>query len=126
MGVPHIIQDTNVIVAAMRSKQGASFRLLSLVGTQRFEIHDSVPLVLEYEEILEKQRSEFGLLRTHVAQLIDSLCSVAQHHEIFFLWRPTLADPNDEMILELAVAGRCDYIVTHNIRDFKGVEKFGI
>lgn len=51
---------------------------------------------------------------------------MAQHHQIYFLWRPTLSDPNDELILELAVSAQCEYIVTHNIRDFKGVEQFGV
>ncbi len=51
---------------------------------------------------------------------------MAQHHKIYFLWRPSLPDANDELILELAVSAKCEYIVTHNIKDFKGAEKFGI
>jgi len=109
MKKPDIVLDTNVIIAALRSKRGASNKLLSLVGTHRFEIHDSVALILE-----------------DVADFIDALCSVAHHHKIYFQWRPSLSDVNDELILELAVTARCEYIVTHNVSDFKGIDKFGI
>ncbi len=126
MGVPDIVIDTNVVIAALRSKRGASYKLLSQVGTQKFEIHDSVPLILEYEDVIQRYRTELGLSQDDVSDLIDALCSLAHHHDIYFLWRPSLSDPNDEMILELAVSAQCKYIVTHNINDFKGIEKFGI
>lgn len=126
MKIPDIVLDTNVIVAALRSKRGASNKLLSLVGTDKFEIHDSVALILEYEDVLQNHRTELGLSQDDVTDFIDSLCSVAHHHEIYFLWRPTLSDINDELILELAVTARCEYIVTYNVSDFKGVDKFGI
>lgn len=126
MKTPDIVLDTNVIVAALRSKRGASNKLLSLVGTDKFEIHDSVALILEYEDVLQNHRTELGLSQDDVTDFIDSLCSVAHHHEIYFLWRPTLSDINDELILELAVTARCEYIVTYNVSDFKGVDKFGV
>jgi putative PIN family toxin of toxin-antitoxin system len=126
VSVPDIIIDTNVLIAALRSKKGASFKLLSLVGTKRFKTHDSVALVLEYEDVVQRHRAELGLSQDDVSELIDSLCALAKHHEIYFLWRPSLPDANDELILELAVSAQCDYIVTHNLSDFKGVEKFGI
>lgn len=118
--------DTNVIIAGLRSNRGASYRLLSLIGTGKFQIHDSVPLILEYEEVLQDQKAKLGLTRKSVDNLIDYLCAQANHHKIFFLWRPTLPDPYDELILELAVAGRCEFIVTHNLKDFSGSEQFGI
>ena len=126
MGVPNIVNDTNVVIAALRSKRGASSKLLSLVGTQKFEIHDSVPFILEYEDVIQHQRDEVGLSLAEVTALIDSLCALAHHHEIYFLWRPSLPDANDELVLELAVSAHCAYIVTHNLADFKGVEKFGL
>ena len=126
MSGPNIVIDTNVVIAALRSKRGASSKLLSLAGTHRFETHDSVPLVLEYEDVLQRQRGEIGLSQKDVSALIDSLCALAHHHEIYFLWRPSLPDANDELILELAVSAHCEYIVTHNLSDFKGIEKFGI
>jgi len=126
MSVPHIIIDTNVLIAALRSNKGASFKLLSLVGTQKFEVHVSVALVLEYEDVLQRHRAEIGFSQDELSLFIDSLCSMAHHHKIYFLWRPLLSDANDELILELAVAARCAYIVTHNVNDFKGSEKFGV
>jgi len=126
MSVPQIVIDTNVIIAALRSKKGASFKLLSLVGTNKFEIHDSVALVLEYEDVIQRHRAEAGLSQDDVAIFIDSLCSISWHTKIYFLWRPSLPDANDELILELAVSAKCEYIVTHNIKDFKGTEKFGV
>lgn len=100
--------------------------MLSLIGTGKFEIHDSVPLVLEYEAVIQDQRAKLGLTRKNVEDLIDYLCAQANHHEIYFLWRPTLPDPYDELVLELAVAARCEFVVTHNLRDFSGSEQFGI
>jgi len=126
MKTPDIVLDTNVIVAALRSNRGASNKLLSLVGTQKFEIHDSVALILEYEDVLQRQRTELGLSQDDVADFIDSLCSMAQHHKIYFLWRPTLSDVGDELVLELAVTAGCEYIVTHNVSDFKNIGNFGI
>lgn len=126
MSIPNIVIDTNVVIAALRSKKGASFKLLSLVGTKRFKTHDSVALVLEYEDVIQRYRVELGLSQDDVSDLDDSLCALAKHHKIYFLWRPSLPDANDELILELAVSAQCDYIVTHNLSDFKGVEKFGV
>jgi len=126
VSTPQIVIDTNVIIAALRSKRGASSKLLSLFGTDLFDIHDSVPLVLEYEDVIQRQRASLGLSNRDVSDFINSLCALAQHHEIYFLWRPFLSDANDELILELAVSAQCDYIVTHNLSDFKGIEKFGV
>ena len=126
MKTPDIVLDTNVIIAALRSKQGASNKLLSMVGTHKFEIHDSVALILEYEDVIQRQREELGLSQDDVSDFIDSLCSMAHHHQIYFLWRPTLSDVGDELVLELAVTAECEYIVTHNVSDFKNIGKFGI
>jgi len=126
MKVPDVVLDTNVIIAALRSKRGASNKLLTLVGTHKFEIHDSVALILEYEDVLQRYRDELGLSPEDVSDFIDSLCAMAHHHKIYFLWRPTLSDVDDELVLELAVTAGCEYIVTHNISDFKNIDRFGI
>ena len=126
MSTPQIVIDTKVIIAALRSKRGASSKLLLLLGTGRFDIHNSVPLVLEYEYVIQRQRAHLGLSNQDVSDFINSLCALAQHHEIYSLWRPFLSDANDELILELAVSAQCDYIVTHNLSDFKGIEEFGV
>ena len=121
-----VVLDTNVLVAAVRSRRGAAFALLSRVGTQEFDIALSVPLVLEYEEALLRQLGETALRRSDVEVIIDYLCAVGKHQEIYFLWRPFLQDPEDDMVLELAVAAECEAIVTFNKRDFGGAEMFGI
>jgi putative PIN family toxin of toxin-antitoxin system len=126
MPTPNIILDTNVIFAAQRSQRGASAKLMSLIGANLFEIHLSVPLVLEYEDVLRRQSSGLELTQQDVTDLIDALCALAHHHEIYFLWRPQLRDPKDELILEVAVAAQCSHIVTYNQADFAGIEQFGI
>ena len=121
-----VVLDTNVVVAAMRSKRGASFAVFELVESGQVEICLSPPLVLEYEATLMKHLRHTNLTRSKLDTLLNSLCSLAHLHEIFFLWRPHLRDPLDELVLESAVAGRCRAIITHNVKHFVGAEKFGI
>lgn len=85
MPVPQIVIDTNVIVAGLRSRNGSAFRVLGLVGSERFSIHLSVPLVLEYEEILLRELSNLTINASDVQDFIDFHCAVATHHQIFFL-----------------------------------------
>lgn len=120
-----MVLDTNILVAAMRSKRGASFRVLSGIGRDRFEFVVSVPLVLEYEQALMAARPP-GVTPADVQALLDYLCSEAQLQEVFYLWRPHLSDPKDDLVLEAAVAGACEAIVTHNQRHFEGARDFGI
>ena len=121
-----VILDTNVFVAALRSRQGASFRVLSLVGTGRFEVIVTVPLVLEYEDAMKRTAAELGLETSVVDDILDYVCSVAEHRNVYFLWRPLLRDPGDDFVLEAAVAGACSGIVTFNVADFAGSEAFGV
>ena len=121
-----IVIDTNVLLAALRSKRGASHRLLSLVGTGRFDIALSVPLVLEYEDVTLRYIVGLGLSNQDVDDILDYLCAVAIHQPIYYLWRPLLPDPKDDMLLEVAVAAACQIIVTFNGKDFVGSEAFGI
>jgi putative PIN family toxin of toxin-antitoxin system len=126
MSTPSAVIDTNIFISAQRSKRGASSKLVALIGTERFDIHISVPLVLEYEEVLLRQRRDLNLTREDVGDLIDAICALATWHDIHFLWRPYLRDPRDHLVLEVAVAAGCEYIVSYNKRDFRGVEKFGV
>ena len=126
MAGPLVLLDTNVVVTGLRSRNGAAFRVLSLVGAGRFDICLSVPVVLEYEAILSDQSEHLHLTTTDVGDLLDYFCSVAKQQDIHYLWRPYLKDPKDDLILEAAVAGRCEAIITYNRRDFRGSEKFGV
>jgi putative PIN family toxin of toxin-antitoxin system len=119
-----IVIDTNVLVAALRSRRGASFKLLRLIGRGHFTICISIPLVLEYEDVLA--RNTIGIPTDAAQDILDYLCQVSLHQEVFFLWRPFLKDPKDDLVLELAVASQSEYIVTYNIKDFRTIEQFGI
>lgn len=116
--------DTNVIVTGLRSSKGASYKFLEFVGTNKFDICISVPLILEYEDVLK--RYIHHLTDEDVDKVINYICKVGSRRKIHFLWRPFLKDPKDDMVLELAVESQSRYIVTFNIKDFKGAEKFGI
>jgi putative PIN family toxin of toxin-antitoxin system len=126
VAAPRVVLDTNVLVAGLRSRQGASFRLLDEVGRGKFEIALSVPLVLEYEDALLRHASVTGLSRREVDVVLEYFCSVAHLQTIFFLWRPLLPDPKDDLVLELAVAAGCRNLVTYNVRDFRGGESLGV
>jgi len=123
---PRVVLDTNVLVAGLRSRQGASYRLLTEVGRGKFEIALSVPLVFEYEDALLRHAAVTGLSRRDVDAVLDYFCSVAHLQTIFFLWRPLLPDPKDDLVLELAVAAGCRTVVTYNVRDFRGSESLGV
>jgi putative PIN family toxin of toxin-antitoxin system len=122
----HIVIDTNVVYAALRSRRGASYRLLMLLGSEAFEVYISVPLVLEYEDVIKRSLGDLTLTEQDVDYILDYICAVGQHQRLFYLWRPYLKDAQDDMILELAVAAGCDTIITYNERDLKGAEQFGI
>ena len=120
-----IVIDTNILVAALRSKRGTAFRLLQELQKGRFEFALSVPLFFEYEDVL-KRPAMVPLPMAAIDQLLRYLASNAHTQSIFFLWRPFLKDAKDDMVLELAVAARCSAIVTFNGKDFVGVEQFGL
>jgi len=120
-----IVIDTNVLVAALRSRRGASFTLVSVLPSDKFSIAISVPLVFEYEDALKRLESA-AITEQDIGDFIDFLCEIGHHQEIFFLWRPFLPDPSDDHVLEVAVAAGCDTIVTYNKRDFRGIEHFGM
>lgn len=124
--VYQVVLDTNVLVAALRSRRGASHRLLRLVGDPSWRINLSVPLLLEYEDVLKRPDMGHLLSPEQVDDVLDFLCASASLREIFYLWRPMLSDPKDDFVLELAVESGCEYIVTFNMKDFAGAENFGV
>jgi putative PIN family toxin of toxin-antitoxin system len=121
-----IVLDTNVLVSALRSRRGASYKLLSLVGDRLFDVVISVPLVVEYEAAAKRHSRQLGLTHSDIDDIIDYLCQVGLRRDIFFLWRPILRDPKDDLVLEVAVESESDYLVTHNLKDFAGADRFGI
>lgn len=122
-----VVFDTSVLVAAARSRRGASFALVSAIPSPAFEICLSIGLYAEWQDVLTRQEHlPPGQTSDNAKDFLRYLASQAWLQDIFFLWRPFLPDPNDDMILELAFAAKCPYIVTHNIRDFRGGEQLGI
>ncbi|MDQ3132042.1 MAG: putative toxin-antitoxin system toxin component, PIN family [Acidobacteriota bacterium] len=126
MKIWQIIIDTNVLVAALRSRLGASFKLLSLLRGEKFTFHLSVALVCEYEDVLKRENIGVNLSIDEIDKLLDVLCLLGEKHQIWYLWRPLLEDAKDEFIAELAINARVEAIVTHNVRHFKNMRKFGI
>lgn len=123
---PRVVLDTNVLGAALRSDAGASYRVVQLIGTGRFDVCVSVPLVCEYEAVLKRGGLHKRYGRGDIDALIDFVVSVAHQQRVFYLWRPFLRDPKDDMVLELAVAARSPYIVTFNTEGFGPATQFGI
>ena len=122
---PLIVIDTNVLVSALRSRAGASHALLAQLGQGRYRHVVTVPLVMEYEDVLLRP----GLVRVDAAvvgDILDYLCATAIRQPVHFLWRPRLPDVKDDMVLEAAVNGQCSAIVTWNVRDFAPAAEFGI
>ena len=121
-----VVLDTNVVFSALYSDAGASYQLL--MGLQRKLIVPclSVALVLEYEQALLDHLDQFEQTEDEIRDILDYLCTVSVRQTVFYLWRPFLRDPKDDMVLELAVASGARLVVTHNIKHFAGIERFGI
>lgn len=120
--------DTDVLVAAVRSRLGASRAWLRAILNGEADLLLSVPLALQSEAVLlrPEQLAASGVRTEQMAILLDALCSVCIPVEISYLWRPVLRDADDEMVLEVAVNGRADRLLTFNTRDFVGAERLGV
>ena len=121
-----VVLDTNVLVAASRSRLGASFALMQALRAGRFTALASVPLLLEYEAVLcrPEQLAASGRNTVQTAAFLDALCLCVEPVHLHFLWRPQLRDAADEMVLETALNGAADALVTLNIGDFAPAAKF--
>lgn len=119
-----LVLDTNILVAALRSRNGASFELLRRVLTGDARIGVSVALALEYEEVLKRSTMREASWATWIEleEVLDGLLSVAVlAAPIHMTFRPLLSDPDDEMVLDCALKCGARAIVTLNTRDFQPV-----
>lgn len=122
-----IVLDTSVLVAASRSRSGASYQLVSMLPTPRFEIALTVALYTEWQAVLT--RSEHrppGVSVDTSLAFLRYLASVAHLQDVHFLWRPFLRDPDDDMVVECAMSSGSEFIVTHNMKDFRRVEELQV
>ena len=124
-----VLLDTNILVAGLVSSKGASFALLQVVAAAKLEIAASTPLWLEYEAVLKREeiRALHGFSMAQIDSFLTALAVWVRPVILHYLWRPQLRDPGDEMVLEAAVNGRVDAVVTHNTRDFaSAAPRFGV
>jgi putative PIN family toxin of toxin-antitoxin system len=126
MAALRIILDTNVLYAGLYSARGASYRVLRAIEAGGIRMALSTALLFEYEDVLRRDRDTLKLSERGIDALLDALCQISEHQKVYFLWRPCLADPKDDHILELAVASGADRIVTHNIRHFEQAASLGV
>jgi putative PIN family toxin of toxin-antitoxin system len=124
-----VVIDTSVVVAALRSRLGAGNAVLRLVANRRLVPLATPPLFLEYEDVLKRpeHRLVHGLTTDDIDEFLAELAALIEPVEVHFQWRPQSSDPNDEMVLETAINGGADVLVTYNIADFAVAwERFGI
>ncbi len=124
-----IVCDTNIWLSALTSKQGASYRLIRWLFEQDQCFHCiSTPFILELEDVILRPQNRQRMPQFNEQQLcrfIDDICHISHQQPIFFLWRPLIKDPKDDMVLELAVNAQVDYLITFNTQDFSNiVDKF--
>ena len=120
-----IVIDTNVLVSALKFRRGWSFDLLTRLGGGQFQHVITVPLVIEYEDVLHR-KGMVPISKSAVDDVLDYVCASGLRQKVHFLWRPKLTDVRDDMVLEAAFNGQCDAIVTWNIRDFSAAAAIGI
>ncbi len=115
-----------MLFAGLYSSSGASYKILQMLNEKCLKIVISTPLLFEYEDVLKRKQSLLGLQDNEIDTILDVLCASGEFQPVYFLWRPYLSDPKDDMVLELAVAAKVPTIVSHNLNDFTGVDKFGV
>ena len=118
--------DTCILFSALRSSSGASYRIIRFLPERKFQPVVSTPVFFEYEEVLLRPGQFPHLNAEEINDFLDYFASVCEPVRINFLWRPTLPDPDDDLVLELAVSAQADAIVTYNLKDFAGTERFGV
>lgn len=121
-----IVIDTNVLLSGLRSTRGASYKLLTILNSERWQLNISTTLVFEYEEILKREKDQLNLTFEEIDDVIDGICSIANLCDIFYLWRPVAPDPDDDFLIDLAVEAGADFIITYNKKDLQAASIFGI
>jgi predicted nucleic acid-binding protein len=124
-----LVLDTDVVVAAFRSPSGASAALIGLALDGAATLLISVPLALEYEAVMKRDEhlAATGMTIAQADLRVRSLIALCEPVYRAYRWRPQLADPADEMVLEAAVNGGADILVSFNRRHFgMAPEAFGI
>lgn len=123
-----IVLDTGVIVAAMRSPKGASAEILRRIRADDLVAVVGVGLALEYESVCKRSehRAASALSAEEVEIFLDAVIAMMEPIRNHFLWRPQLNDPGDELVLETAINGRAQLLVTFNEKDFAPARRFGI
>jgi len=122
----YAVLDTSVLVAGLRSNRGSSFQVLRAIRAGDIRIAVSVALVLEYESVVLWPGLIPHFTADELRRIVDGLCRLADHQQVFFAWRPFLPDPDDDLVLELAVAASAALVITHNTGDFRGSESMGV
>lgn len=116
-----IVLDTNVLYQGLRDQGGASSYILQLLRHSRVEVAVSVPVFLEYREVLSRP-SALRDLRLSIHE-IEAVCNfiayIAKPTPVRFLMRPHLRDENDNMFVDLAFASNSEFLITNNVRDFR-------
>lgn len=124
-----LVLDTVILVAAFRSDRGASRQLLLAVLDGAVRPLVSVPLMIEYEAVLTRPEhlAAAAVTAQDVGVVLDTLAELIEPVRLEFLWRPLLPDVDDDMVMETAVNGRADAIVTFNRKDFESASgRFGV
>jgi putative PIN family toxin of toxin-antitoxin system len=124
--VLQVVIDTNVLVAAIRSRQGASFHLLKTLEDGIWQPNISTALILEYEEVLRRESAQIGLPFDVAERIIDRFCAVGRQNQIYFRWRTHLPDLDDDFLLELAIRCNATFLITYNLHDLAPAAEFGI
>jgi putative PIN family toxin of toxin-antitoxin system len=124
-----VVLDTNILVAGLRSSNGASAEVLRQARHGNLILAATPSLFLEYEDVLKRPEHLLatGLTAAQIDMFLGALALLIEPVDLNFRWRPQLADPDDEMFLEAAVNGRADALITFNSRHFVEVAKmFGL
>jgi putative PIN family toxin of toxin-antitoxin system len=119
--IRRVVLDTSVVVAGLRTRLGAGNAVLQLIANRRLIALATPPLFLEYEEVLKRPEQQLvhGLMPDAVDEFLAELAALIEPIELHFRWRPQVRDPNDEMVLEAAINGQADGLITYNFADFE-------